>query len=193
MVGIRPVPGPASCSLILAALVAACGPGPSAMPRPDLSAIVLDADSAPDGMRLDGTNDAASEVATRVVISGRDSLFSELEGLRAGRYSDFSDEDGVLLSLGLEFEAATTAGHAFDLFLDELESDAGYGFDAPTSERIGDEGKCTEGANPALGGLHERICLWRRGSVVLIAGGTLTWPDVYRVAHDMDGNVGPNP
>jgi len=156
------------------------------MPDRDLSVIVLDADSAPDGTSLDATHETTAAVVNRVVISGREAQFIELPGLSAGRHSEFSGDGGLLLSLGVRFDSVENADHAFDLFLNELESEEGYGLDSRTSEKIGDEGKCTEGPNRDLGGIHERICLWRTGQMILVAGGTLAWDDLYDIAHGMD-------
>lgn len=197
--------------IVLAVFLTACDGGASVTPGPepappsssatpdaslaartkdrDLSDIVLDAASAPEGTSLDEARATVAAVVERVVISGRESQFLELPGLSAARYSQFSGEGGLLLSLGVQFDTEENADHGFDLFLDELESEGGYGLDSRTSEEIGDEGKCTEGANRDLGGLHERICLWRTGRVILVAGGTLAWPDLYDLAHDMDSRA----
>lgn len=78
------------------------------------------------------------------------------------------------------------ADRGFDPFLDELESSEGHGLDSRITEDSGDEGTCTEGANRDLGGIHERICLWRTGQVILVAGGTLEWPDLAALAHAID-------
>ena len=195
--------------VILAVLLAACGASPTvsqeaeslmpvsptpaapvATPMPDrLAAIIIDADSAPEGTSLDETGDTIAAVVDRVVITGRESEFLGLPGLSAGRYRQFSGDGGLFLSLGVHFETVEDADHAFDLFLDELESQAGYGLDSSTAEEIGDEGKCTEGPNPDLGDIHERICLWRTGQVILVAGGTLPWADLYDLAHGMDSRA----
>jgi hypothetical protein len=175
--------------VIVAVLLPACGAGPTVAPEPDLSVIVLDANSAPEGTSQDESGEELTAVVQRVVISGRESQFLELPGLSAGRYSQFSGDAGLFLSLGVQFDSVENADRAFDLFLDELESPEGYGLDSRTSEDVGEEGKCTEGPNPDLGGIQERICLWRTGPVILVAGGTLTWSDTHDIAHGMDSRA----
>jgi hypothetical protein len=110
-------------------------------------------------------------------------------GLSAGRYRQFSGEGGLFLSLGVQFDTVEHADHAFGLFLNELESQEGYGLDSRTPEEVGDEGRCTEGPNRDVGGIHERICLWRTGQVILVAGGTLAWADLHDLAHGMDSRA----
>jgi hypothetical protein len=194
---------------ILAVFLGACGASPTvsqeeqslappsptpaaslATPMPSrLATIIIDADAAPEGTSLDEARDTSEAAVVRVVISGSDAEFLALPGLSAGRYRQFSGDGGLFLSLGVEFETVANADRAFDLFLNELESEEGYGLDSRTSETIGDEGKCTEGPNPDLGGLQERICLWRTGQVILVAGGTLEWAALYALAHGMDSRA----
>lgn len=178
--------------VLLAVLLAACSAAPSPTPSPevDLAGIVLDANSAPEGTSQDETGETQAEVVDRVVVSGRESQFLELAGWSESRYSQFSGEGGLFMSLGVQFDSVANAEHAFDLFLDELESEEGYGLDSRHHpEQIGDEGRCTEGANQDLGGIHERICLWRTGKMILVAGGTLAWADLFRLAHGMESRA----
>jgi hypothetical protein len=112
-----------------------------------------------------------------------------LPGWADARYSQYSGEGGLFMSLGVQFDTVENADRGFDLFLDELESEEGYGLDSRTSERIGDEGTCTEGANRDVGGVHERFCLWRTGQVILVAAGTLEWADLHAIAHAMDSRA----
>ena len=112
-----------------------------------------------------------------------------LDGFTTGRYTEFSSESGVLLSLGPLFDTVDNAERAVDLYLDELQSEEGYGFGSGLEAGLGDEGTCDEGDNPALGGLHESICIWRSGNLVLIAGGTLESDDLHSVAEGMDARA----
>lgn len=154
-----------------------------------LAAIVLAPEAAPSGVRND-TVVEGTPVLTRVVISGRDLEFLTLDGFTAGRYSQFSGERGLLLSLGLLFDTVPDAEQAFDLYLDELHSDEGYRVGAGGVEAgLGEEGTCAEFDNPALGGLHEHACLWRHGTLVLLAGGTLEPGVIHAIAEGMDARV----
>jgi hypothetical protein len=161
------------------------GPGGS----PDLAEIVISPSDPPAGMGHDETVERRS-VLTSVVISGRASEFLGLPGFRDGRVTKFSGESGALLSLGLSFETPQDAAYAFDLFLDELQSEEGYGFGSGPDANLGDEGTCDEGANPALDGLQESICLWRNGSLVLIAGGPIDPEHLRPFAEAMDQAAG---
>ncbi len=175
----------------LAVLLAACGArsSPSPSPSVELSSIVLDADSAPEGTSHDETGETRAAVVDRVVVSGRESQFLELPGWSDARYSQYSGDGGLFMSLGVQFDTVENAEHAFHLFLNELESEAGYGLDSRTSDEIGDEGKCTEGANRDVGGVHERFCLWRTGQVILVAAGTLDWADLHELADAMNSRA----
>lgn len=163
----------------------------SPLAAPDLAAIVLAPDAAPAGVHND-TVVEGTPVLTRVVISGRDLEFLGLTGFAAGRYSQFSGEGGLLLSLGLLFDTDTDAERAFDLYLDELRSDEGYGAGAGAGgvgAGLGQEGTCAEFDNPALDGLHENACLWRQGTLVLLAGGTLERDVIRSIADGMDARA----
>ena len=90
------------------------------------------------------------------------------------------------MSLGLLFDSIPHAETAFEMYLDELLSDHGYAAPVTGEGGLGDEGLCAEFDNPALGGLHEDACLWRNGSLILIAGGTLQPDAILRLAQAMD-------
>jgi hypothetical protein len=183
-------------------LLAACS-SPEPTPRPtelasssptatvaaaDLDEIVVSPKTRPFGLGHDNTEEGPP-VLTRVVISGRDGDFLGLEGFTAGRSTSFSGDTGALLSLGLAFATVENAEAAFDLYVDELQSEEGYGFGNGDPVALGDEGVCDEGDNPALDGLRETICIWRNGSLVLIAGGTFAPGAIHDVAEEMDARV----
>jgi hypothetical protein len=153
---------------------------------PDLTEIVISPSGAPAGMGHDSTAEG-TPVLTHVVISGRAPEFFALDGFRDARATTFSGEGGALLSLALLFDTPPNAEMALDLFLDELQSEAGYGFGSGRDAELGDEGTCDEGANPALDGLQESICLWRNGRLVLIAGGPIDPGPLWQIAKAMDG------
>ena len=159
---------------------------PPAAPALDPADIVLAPAAAPPGT----SNDSVVEgppVLTRVVISGREAEFLALDGFAAGRYTQFSGDGGLLLSLGLVFDTVGDAERAFDLYLDELQSDEGYGVGTGGVDAgLGDEGTCADFDNPALGGLHENACLWRQGTLVLLSGGTLEPDAIHSIAEGME-------
>jgi len=59
---------------------------------------------------------------------------------------------------------------AFAILLNELTSDDHYGWDGG-DVGLGAEGTCAQGDNPQMGGLHETICVWRHGPLVMVVGG----------------------
>lgn len=160
---------------------AACTAQPQRMPSPTppsptpmatyLAAVTVSDATLPVGLHVDHT-DVGRAVLTYKVISGREATFLALEGFVEGRYTESSGDSGLLLSLALAFDTVEHAEAAFDLYIDELLSDAGYGWGSETPPGFGDAGTCAEGPNPALGGIHENACVWRNGTLVMIAGGT---------------------
>ena len=90
------------------------------------------------------------------------------------------------MSLGLLFDSVAHTATAFELYRDELLSDHGYAATVTVEGGLGDEGLCAEFDNPSLGGIHEDACLWRNGSLVLIAGGTLQPEAILLLAHAVD-------
>jgi hypothetical protein len=155
----------------------------------DLAEIVISPSDPPAGMSHDETGEGDS-VLTSAVISGRAAEFLALPGFHDGRLTRFSGKSGALLSLGLAFETPQNAAVAYDLFLDELQSEVGYGFGPGHDAGLGDEGTCDEGTNRALDGLQESICLWREGALVLIAGGPIEPGRLYKFAEAMNRAVG---
>ncbi len=149
-----------------------------------LGAALVSERTAPSGLKED-YRERGAPALTRVVISGRGAEFLALRGFLAGEYAGFSGERGVLLSLGLAFDDEAHSRAAYQLYVDELESDAGYGFSTRPAT-LGDDGVCGEGSNPGLGGLQEGICVWRNGNLVLILGGTLSPKATLSVAKGMD-------
>ena len=156
---------------------------------PDAGEIALAADAAPPGMSFNGTGEEESAL-TAVVISGRDAEFRALGGFADGHFRTFSGESGALLSLALVFDDASDAGTALTLFLDELESDDGYGLDGGEATDWGDEGVCATGPVPTPLG-EETICVWRTGPVVMALGGAMDLEQFEDVAAGMDGRAAP--
>ena len=89
----------------------------------------------------------------------------------AGSAEDFAASKGFILTWVVQYASPYDAESAFSILLNELQSDDHYGWGIGEDAGLGDEGTCLEGDNPQLGGLHETICLWRRGPLVMVAGG----------------------
>lgn len=192
-----------------AVLVAACSgptassapPGataPSAAPTvapsptvfPSTSTVALDAimpmnEAAQLGLNHDYT-EVGDSALTFVVQSGREADFEALAGFIDGQLAGFSGGAGALLAAALAFDTAAQAQTGLDLFVDELRSPESYDLGAAEPTQLGDEGVCGSGPNPHLDGLVESICVWRNGTVVLIAGGPMAMTEIRMVAAAMD-------
>lgn len=178
------------CVTPLCVALAGCA-GMSAADVPDAGEIVLAADAAPAGMEFDGTGEG-TDALTEVVISGRDAEFLELGGFVDGHVRTFSGDAGLVLSLALVFDDAAHARTAFELFLDELESDTGYGLDDGRASDWGDEGTCATGTVPTPVG-EETICVWRTGPVVLAIGGAMDPDRFEEIGAGMDRRAAGTP
>lgn len=151
---------------------------------PEAAEIALPADAAPPGLTFNGTAEGEAAL-TDVVISGRTEDFLALGGFVDGHVRRFSGDGGAVLSLALVFADEADAGDALQLFLDELESDVGYGLNDGQASEWGDEGTCATGPVPTPIG-EETICVWRTGSVVMALGGAMD-PDRFDdIGADMD-------
>ena len=168
---------------LLAGALVGCGAVDDAAP-PDPGEVVLAADEAPPGLTFNGTGDGEAAL-TVVVLSGRQAEFEALPGFADGHYRTFSGDAGAVLSLALVFDDAGNAGTAFDLFLDELQSDDGYGLDDAQAADWGDEGVCASGPVPTPIG-EETICVWQAGSVVMALGGAMDPNQFEEIAAGMD-------
>jgi len=161
--------------LVPALVLAGCGDNGTTV-VPDAADIALAAHAAPPGMTFDGTGEDAAAL-TVVVVSGRDAEFASLAGFSDGHFRTFSGDAGAVLSLALVFNDASDAEAAFTLYLDELESEDGYGLDGGRAADWGDEGTCASGPTPTPIG-EETICVWRTGPVVMAIGGAMD-PDQF--------------
>ena len=174
---------------LLAMVLTACG-ATGGTDVADAGDIVLAADAPPAGMSFNGTGDGEAAL-TEVVISGRDAEFEALPGFVDGHFRTFSGESGALLSLALAFDDASDAGSALTLFLEELESEEGYGLDGGQATDWGDEGVCASGPVPTPIG-EETICVWRTGSVVMALGGSMDLEEFEDIAGQMDDRAAPS-
>lgn len=174
---------------LLATVLTACGTIGGGQVA-DAGDIVPAADAAPAGMSFNGTGEGDAAL-TEVVISGREAEFRALAGFTDGHFRTFSGESGALLSLALVFDDASDAGTALSLFLDELESDEGYGLDGGEAADWGDEGVCATGPVPTPIG-EETICVWRTGSVVMALGGAMDLEEFADIAAEMDDRATPS-
>lgn len=168
---------------VLGLMLSGCG-GIAGAAIPDAAEIALAADAAPPGMAFNGTGEA-TDALTAVVISGRDADFLRLAGFVDGHFRTFSGDAGAVLSLALVFDDVDHADAAFGLFLDELESDDGYGLDGGVATDWGDEGTCAAGPVPTPIG-EETICVWRTGRVVLALGGAMDADQFGEIGAGMD-------
>lgn len=151
---------------------------------PPAGEIVLAAEDAPPGLAFNGTAEGPAAL-TEVVISGRDAEFLSLPGFVDGHVRRFSGEGGAVLSLALVFDDSSHASEAFLLFIDELQSDDGYGLDDGHAVDWGDEGTCASGPVPVPIG-EETICVWRTGSVVMALGGAMDPAGFEEIGAGMD-------
>lgn len=183
---------PPLCLVLAAALLVACDAAATSRPVTAMpstrelhaSDIVLAEDEAPPGTTFNGSGDGPSAL-TVVVVSGRTNQFLALPGLVEGQYRTFSGDGGALLSLALVFDGTERAQGAFALFLDEFESDEGYGLKSGAAPDWGDEGACDTGSVPTPLG-EETICVWRTGTVMMAVGGALDAGQLFAIARAMD-------
>ena len=168
-------------NLVLA--VGACGgvalPNASRSVGPlDLDAIVIPPTSPPAGMKLSSDGHGRDALTRLPLFPDTAAALIAAPGFVDGRYSDFagSAEDfeasrGFVLTWVAQYASPGDATGAFAILRNELESDDHYGWGMGEDAGLGDAGTCLEGDNPRLGGLHETICVWRRGTLVMIVGG----------------------
>jgi hypothetical protein len=154
--------------------------------------IVVSPGTAPEGLTRDSVGSGRdtlaypllSDQSRALVMANAQSRFVE------GGYATFSGEAGALLSLAMRFDSAAGAERVVDILVAELESAAGYGLPPGSPIALGDGGLRYEGDVAALGGLHEIIFVWRRGEVVLIAGGPMAAEELENVAESMNERAG---
>jgi hypothetical protein len=161
---------------------------PSIVEAMDLGAVVFSADAPPPGMSSDGGRDG--QILGRLPLSReRSSALRDHSGFVTGSYSMFSGPSGFLLTWAAQYASEAEAASAASIVLDELQSDDGYGWGYGDDAGLGDEGTCREGDNPQVGGLHETICVWRNGPLVLVIGGESSDATVESIAEEMDSRA----
>jgi hypothetical protein len=162
---------------------------PSSTVEPmDLGAVVISADAPPTGMSSDSGRDG--QVLGRLPLSpGRASELQDQPGFVTCSYSTFSGSAGFLLTWAAQYASEVEATQAVSIVLDDLQSDDGYGWGIGDDAGLGDEGTCLEGDNPQEGGLHETICAWRNGPLVLVVGGESSEATVQSLAEEMDSRA----
>lgn len=154
----------------------------------DLASLVVSPDAPPLGMQHDASG-AGRDALTMLIISGREAEFAALDGFVDARWTTFSGDAGALLSLAMAFDDGPTGDLAYHQFAKELRAEEGYGFGDMEPTELGFESRCGTGANPALGGLVETICIWREGPLILIAGGPLPPDALKAIAAEMDARM----
>lgn len=164
-------------------------PAPRMVAASELPEIVLDADGAPPGMNLDGIYTDGNDVLLRPLVSveGSDTdVYLSQQGFLGGRYTEFSDDQSGLLSWAALFETAEDAEQSLALYVDELQSEDGYGMTRRVDVVLGDEGSSyTEGNDPAF---NAQVYLWRVGNVVMAAAtyGDFDPNHLRQIAQEMD-------
>jgi hypothetical protein len=162
--------------------------GPRVITADDLPAIVLPADQGPEGMQHDITYDD-ERILLRPIISvtGTDAVEPYLEqpGFVAGRYTEFSHSTAGLLSWAALFESAEDAQRSLDLYIEEVESEAGYGLGDRADLAFGDEGSFWDDDAPEN---DIQVILWRSGTLVMAAAtfGDFDPDELRTIAEQMD-------
>ena len=178
-------------------------PSPTSAPTGEAAAalltrIVVAPDAGPAGMSDDKTATGQITLARPFISRPVDPAMLAQQGFIDGRYTEFSSDAGSLLSWAVLFDTAEDAERSFALYLTELESGDGYGFGPGTEAGLGDQGTCGEGdvTIPNDAGdftLHESICLWRSGTLVLAAGGVMDATSVRAIAEGMAARAAESP
>jgi hypothetical protein len=163
---------------------------PRAVTADDLPAIVLPADDGPEGMRHDNTYDD-ERVLLRPIISvtGTDAIpYLEQPGFVAGRYTEFSHSTAGLLSWAVLFETAEDAQRSLELYVEEVESEEGYGLTKRDDLAFGDEGGFFDHDDPAD---TAQVVLWRSGNLVMAAAtyGEFDPDELRSIAEQMDSRA----
>ena len=166
----------------------ATAPPSTEKPAIDLASIIVAPEAPPTGMQHDESG-SGRDALTMLIISGRGAEFDALDGFVDARWATFSGNAGALLSLAMAFDDSLTGDLAYHRFVRELSDDDGYGFGTLDRAALGFEGVCDTGANPAHEGLVETICIWREGSLVLIAGGPMPPDQLKAIAVAMDART----
>lgn len=168
-------------------------PGSSAASRPiDISDVVVSPDTAPEGLARDNLG-GGLRTLSYPLLSDRSRALAETDAqphFVDGGYATFSGAAGALLSVAMEFGSVEAAEAMVEILAGELESADGYGLPPGTPLPLGDGGLRYEGDVAALDGLHEIILVWRRGRIVLVAGGPMASEQIEDVAEGMNERAG---
>jgi hypothetical protein len=157
-----------------------------------MSDIVVSPDTAPEGLVRDDVG-GGLETLSYPLLSDRSRALVETDAepqFVDGGYATFSGAAGALLSVAMEFASVEAAEAMLEILAGELESADGYGLPPGTPLPLGDGGLRYEGDVAALDGLHEIIFVWRRGRIVLVAGGPMTPEQTKAVAEAMNERAG---
>ena len=151
----------------------AATPTASATPSVTVSAgalidIILAPDSPPPGMSHDGTTAGADALGRPIISRASTDADRSQPGFVDGRYSEFSNDSSGLLSWAVLFGTVEDAERAYEFYLAEVESEAGYGLGPSAEAGLGDQGICgvAEASDPS----SFQVCLWRTAGLVLAVG-----------------------
>ncbi len=164
---------------------------PRVITADDLPAIVVPADHAPAGMQHDITYDD-ERILLRPIISVTGTAavdpYLEQPGFVAGRYTEFSDATAGLLSWAALFETPADAERSLELYVEEVESEDGYGLGRRANIAFGDEGGYFDHDDPED---TAQVVLWRSGNLVMAAAtyGDFDPDQLRAVAEGMDARA----
>jgi hypothetical protein len=138
-------------------------------------------------MQHDNTYDD-ERVLLRPIISvtGTDAIdYLEQPGYVAGRYTEFSHETAGLLSWAILFDTVADAQRSLNLYIGEVESEAGYGLGNRADLTFGDEGGFWDDDDPEN---DVQVILWRSGTLVMAAAtyGDFDAGQLRSIAAEMD-------
>ena len=139
--------------------------------RLNLEAIVIPPQSPPIGMTSSSAGEGRGVLDRLPLFPDTAVQLRAVPGFVDGAYSDFSGSSGFILTWVVQYASLDDAMAAVSILLNELQSDDRYGWGIGEEAGLGDEGTCLEGDNPREGGLHETICVWRNGPLVMAVGG----------------------
>jgi hypothetical protein len=163
---------------------------PRGITADDLTAIVIAPDDPPPGMGHDRTNDTDAVLLRPVIsVTGLEAVpYLEQPGYVAGRYTEFSDPTAGLLSWAVLFESGEDAQRSLDLYIDEVESAAGYGLGNRADLDFGDEGGFWDDDDPEN---DVQVVLWRSGNLVMAAAtyGDFDPDELRSIAEQMDSRA----
>lgn len=160
---------------------------PRVLTEEDLAHIVIGPGEQPTGIGYDAMYDDERTLLRPIIsVEGKDAIpYLEQPGFVAGRYTEFSNDRVGLLSWAALFGSAEDAQRALALYVEEVQSEDGYGLRNRVEVDLGDEGAFHDDADPER---HAQVVLWRNGSLLMAAAtyGEFDPDELRSVAEKMD-------